>query len=238
MKRSVRAVRKEEIRRKWRPLSEKQHEEMMIILRTCARLVLNGIKSEHRKSAAEGWMLECLKRMNISLKTLPVPPSKVGSGAFSQVLTANNQLERQLYGDLDHIHLLQKELDIESMRLEQEQKAYEQMKQNLSSNQARSRNMKNKLHPLLKSSTTEPWLGNITDLEKRDFPGLLSSSTKAYETKAEIKYSKKLQPFIRTLHRHTSQTVQLSQKVQKATLLLQRFQQRMSVGQPQTKRPS
>ncbi|WBW74892.1 CENP-Q-like protein Fta7 [Schizosaccharomyces osmophilus] len=238
MKRSVRAIHKEEIHKKWRPLSEKQHEEIMIVLRTCARLVLNGIKSEHRKTTAEGWMLECLRRMNQSLKALPVPPSKFGSGAFSQVLTANNQLERQLYGDLDHIHLLQKELDIESMRLEQEQKAYEQMKQNLSTNQTRSRNMKNKLHPLLKSSSTEPSLSNNANLENSDIPGLLFSSGKASETKAETKYNKKLQPFMRTLHRHTSQTVQLSQKVQKATLLLQKIQQQLPVGQPQTKRPS
>ncbi|EPY50054.1 Sim4 and Mal2 associated protein 7 [Schizosaccharomyces cryophilus OY26] len=238
MKRSVRAIHKEEIRKKWRPLSEKQHEEIMIVLRTCARLVLNSIKSEHRKTAAEGWMLQCLTGMNQSLKALPVPPSKFGNGAFSQVLTANNQLERQLYGDLDHIHLLQKELHLESMRLEQEQKAYEQMKHNLSSNQARSQNMRTKLHPLLKSSFTERSLNNDTIMDNKDASGLLSSKTTALETKAKTKYNKKLQPFSRTLHRHTGQTVQLSQKVQKAILLLQRLQQQMPVGQPQPERPS
>lgn len=55
------------------------------------------------------------------------------------------QLEQQLYSDLDHINVLQQELKVETARLENEQKSYEEMKQNMAINNSRLADLKSKV---------------------------------------------------------------------------------------------
>ncbi|KAL2311835.1 Inner kinetochore subunit fta7 [Schizosaccharomyces pombe] len=230
MKRRVRAVRRDQIQKRWRPLEDKQRQEIIIIFRTCSRLVLNTIKSETRKSLAEEWFMNILLKIEAPLRNLPVPRKRKESILFSQLLSSNMQLEQQLYSDLDHINVLQQELKVETARLENEQKSYEEMKQNMAINNSRLADLKSKLHPYLKKGLKISH-DNFSDSNDFSFQKKLNTEdSNTSKTSTLDMYKEKLKPFTKTMQIHANKTVQLSQTIQKATLLLQRLNNTKNIG--------